>query len=194
MDFYFISDNKFILAAVQELPRYTEGEYIFLCATNPIYRKIQPFCEDIVVVAVQDSELRRRILHVPAMDSCRVIILVNIKCVSLCGLSWTFPWVLSEKVSLNTLTRILRLATRLPVIRNEVTERETLLFDYLCRGYSFTEIGCEMNLSAKYLYSLKRTTLAKYGLPEYGCTGVQVCRDIIGMRQEKSVNNPVRSI
>jgi hypothetical protein len=185
MHCYFISDNKFILSAVQELPRYTEGEYIFLCATNPIYREIQPLCEDIVVVAVQDRELRRRILHVPAMNSCRVIILVNIRRVSLRGLSRTFPWVFSEKMSLNTLSRILRLATRLPVIRNKVTERETLLFDYLCRGYSFTKMGRKMNLSAKYLYSLKRTTLVKYGLPEYGCTGIQVCRDIIGMRPGK---------
>jgi hypothetical protein len=54
------------------------------------------------------------------------------------------------------------------------------------QGYSFTKMGRKMNLSAKYLYSLKRTTLVKYGPPEYGCTGIQVCRDIIGMRPGKN--------
>lgn len=91
-----------------------------------------------------------------------------------------FPWIVPHDIGLADLRQHIVKARLTPFYRRYFTCTEVLLFRYLTQGISIQNMA-NLNLSCKYLYTLKRKIILKNNIDGHDAAAIMICRDIIAM-------------
>lgn len=182
MSFYFISDNSYFI----------EGLKLSLTGNdfdkNSIYVNISeddfyfhPGKDDIVVLAVANINVRRKILKTPEIALCKLAIMGRAKTLGM--LKGVFlPWFFSREMTSRELANALIHIKNHKFTLHQFSDREAEVFFYLGAGFSHEEVAGMMGFSSKYIYALRRKVNTSMGLLDCNCaTGILLCRDIAEM-------------
>lgn len=180
MEYHFISDDSFFLHGVQGI-NLPERKKHLLHHAGMLSGKKHPQRGDIVVVNVADITRRKQILQSPWVTYCRVIILLRTKNDGRYQNQRKFPWIIPFRTGQYPLADILVRAATSELVQQSITNSQRLLFHYLCRGYSLSLLEEKMKVTTKYLYTLKLSTMKKFGLSDGHAVGVLLCRDVTGI-------------
>lgn len=190
MSYYFISDDRFFLLALQDLPFNPKGDISFL-HTSDMSQSVNILYGDVIILNIHNINERHRIMSIPAMNFCRIIMLIenvrhNIQIEDFCG---KFPWILPAKITFKDLIFFLSLAKQFPVTYKTITARERQLFHYLENEYPLPHLVSVMGLTTKSLYALRRGGIVKFGLQECNSTAVLIFRDIAKINAKTTHSN-----
>lgn len=183
MRLYFISDNRYFLSGIQACHVFQERDISIICGCDvePI---ASPCLEDVVIIYLRDLEMRHRVLRMRTIASCRVIILTRMapQPVSVRGTGYVcfsgFPWILPYNLSIDVLVSFIDSAVSIPFLRRSTNINELLVINYLAEGRSTTCLNETLGLSEKYIYSVKRKAIMRYGLRGNSALVTLACRDI----------------
>lgn len=182
MSIYFISDDKFYTFGVSSKVRQSD-DYFFISA-NDVSEEFTPSADDIVVLFVENIEVRNRISRLTSAHKCKVILLLKMNGpVEYSGcFSRRFPWLVPHNMGFNDLSQILDKAKEALYLKKHFTEQETRLFHHLSCGMGINDVW-DIGLSNKYRYALKRKVILKNKIRGHDAAAILACRDIIMLSQ-----------
>lgn len=115
MIYHFVSDDNFFLQGVSVIDFHHRN--IILHYSESLIETKYLNHGDIAVVYITDSAQRERILYLPEITFCRVIILLQIKNSRQWQTQGKFPWIIPDNISVPTLIHTLAQAEAvLPVL------------------------------------------------------------------------------
>ena len=195
-DYYFISDDRFYLAGLQEIfNTVTSPVRVFFinAGDDAVIRQFRPSPGDVVIIAVDNLRLRRGLMKQSTLGWCRLFLLPD---VPVSGISrGTFPVILPRRVRPEVLLSHLRSAsvTDFDCDFRYGSELGNMLFHGLSRGNSVSEMAKIFGVPAKYLYQLGRNIRREYGLDECNISGLLICQEILEMKAYRKVSRGVYS-
>lgn len=182
MKFYFISDNSFFIDGLKKaLTSHLFDESSVYINVNHDHIKIHPQKDDVVVIAVENLNARRKILQTPEIALSKLAIMGTTKTrIMLRGIF--LPCFLSGKMTKDDLISALIFMKKNKFKLHQLSTREAEVFFYLGAGFSHDEVAEIMGMQSKYIYALRRKVNISLGLLECNCaTGILLCRDIAEM-------------
>ena len=162
-----ISDNSFFLLALQDDDVIQDGNVSTIHS-----RQLRSKCylstsvRDIFVVYISDVVERHRILSLLASPTsrCRIVLLYKMEASSGYDFQGPFPWLVSEKIGFSDLYTCLYKASKSIYDQRDFSEKELIVFRYLCEGYSVSQINKLEGFSEKHVYYLRQKTKRMFGL------------------------------
>lgn len=182
MDYYFISDNKYLLLGLEEMrgKLYAATNIIYAC-NNDIFDMFNPAPGDIVLLAVSCDRTRRTILRRPVLAYCRLIIMVGQRIPNR-PLGTKMPWIISLRIRISELVRCLHDVATTDTSWLAVPDRVTSLFFLMAMGVSVSDISKHFSLTEKRIYAIRQNFLSMFGMSLCNtASGILFCRDIMGM-------------
>lgn len=177
MQYHIISDDNYFLLGAKKFLADLNKEITYSQA-EMVLNKFISRNNDIVILKIKNVFLREKIFLQPKIKCCRLIILMEENTIERRVENDCFPWVAADNISGSSLLAILEKAESSPFVKNNVTELECLLFQYLVEGYRFSWMEKWFGLERKYLYLQKQRTLKRYGIRIGHPGGVLIFRDI----------------
>ncbi|MFS6933770.1 hypothetical protein [Klebsiella oxytoca] len=178
MNYYLISDNNFFLLGMQEVGLSQKDNYTFI-HTCDMTREFLPSDGDVVLYFISDSWERSRLLCLPELASCRVMLLLNMDASCQRGNYDSFPWLIPDKSGPEMLQGLLFMAGRADITRRTISGRDELVFRCLSKGCPTLKIHNITGLSEKRISAIKRKMIEHYGVQGHGPAMTLLCRDII---------------
>lgn len=180
MDYHIISDNVFFLLGLERTREYQPGNMNIVHAKE-LYECFRLSPGDVVSIYISDANERCRIMSLPIMAKCRVILLLKVVEPVEYAYGGGFPWLIPNIICADRLFTYLRLARTSVFKKRNVSELETLVFRYLSQGSSVLQINKLTGLSEKRIYELTRKVRQQYGLGGYHAMNILLCRDIMNL-------------
>lgn len=183
MKCYFISDNSYFIDGLKHVLRGTSiGEHSIYVNINEDEFYTTPEQDDIVILAISNVCVRRRVLHIPEIALCRLAIMERTG-TRVIPRGIFIPWLVSECLTKEELINALHTLQINRFKMHQISAREAELFSYLGAGLSHDEVAEIMGLPSKYIYALRRKINISLGLLHCNsATGILLCRDIAEMR------------
>lgn len=182
MKYRFISDDSFFIQGAKEIDDSLLKEAIFIHAIDELHTLVHTLVAesgDVIVLAVKNDALRTKIMKMPIMKICRLLIMLHVP-VSM-TLRKKFPLVLQMTLSLKGLWNIIDQAEKIPVIYENTTIVIQSIFNRLGEGMPVSRVACCEKLTEQHIYRVARDTVIRYGFIDCNYTSVLVCRDILNM-------------
>lgn len=177
MKVYFISDNSFFLLGIEETI-VKKGDYDYrLINTNNGLGGFYPIYGDIIIVSIKNLHLRERIMRMPILKNCRVMLMLSVPVRS--SSRRHYPWLIRKDIKSSELTLFINKAKKISTCLDVTSQKVRDIFQLLGNGSGMEELSSDSRLSAKHLYQVKRTIIKRYGLYQCNSLGVLICRDII---------------
>ncbi|HBM3184816.1 TPA: hypothetical protein LVM22_001077 [Klebsiella oxytoca] len=175
--YYFVSDNSYFLNGLEK-SRTDWNSNISVILYSDVYPVFNPAPNDVVIIAIVDARKRYRISGMEQLAHCRVIILLTCATFARGSPGDPFPWILSWRINTDMLNDYIVMALSAPFCRRYIAKQDWLIFYYLSRGDSVTQLASRMNSSEKFISLLKRRRILGYGLKGNGATASLAFRDI----------------
>lgn len=175
---YFISDDIFFLYGIEDAirSRSLNSRFITITHTCPI---INPRPGDILILAINNSHLRSRLLRLIGSTKCRVVLIADIPQMRVH--SDDFPWLLPKAISTSCFLSLLDKLPTKPCNAGKISRRVLFIFNQLGSGSSVSSLERCTRLQAKYIYKIKQSVFNQYGLNRCNSTGILLCRDMLRM-------------
>ncbi len=183
MKCYFVSDNSFFIDGLRQVLKGSSihERSIFVNINEDEFYDI-PEQDDIVVLAVSNVCARRKILHIPEIALCRLVIMGRTGA-RMMPRGIFIPWLVSGSLTKEQLINTLNILQKSSFKMHQLSVREADIFFYLGAGLSHDEVADIMGLPSKYVYALKRKVNISLGLLDCNsATSILLCRDIAEMR------------
>jgi len=100
MKYRFISDDSFFIRGAKEIDASLLKETVFIHAIDELHTLVAD-PGDVIVLTVKNDALRTKIMKMPIMKICRLLIMLHVP-VSI-SIRKKFPWILQMTLSLNGL-------------------------------------------------------------------------------------------
>ncbi|WP_058910914.1 hypothetical protein [Entomohabitans teleogrylli] len=180
MKYYFISDDVFFLAGMQEVISQNleiYSQYYFMHSQSSGFNFKTG---DVVVLAVNETSLKRFFIHYPELFHCRLIIMLEIPVMTM--FSPCFPWLLPKNITVGRFVDIIQKAGTQRLCQGKVSRQIIEIFNYLGDGWSLDDLSKHTQLPIKYLSQIKRDVYREYGLTQCNSAGILICRDVLRMK------------
>ncbi|HGM5493265.1 TPA: hypothetical protein ACKP1B_004984 [Serratia fonticola] len=181
MKSYFISDDTFLLYGIPVATGGRAASSVFINLNErDSLKAFKPVPGDMVVMAINHHQTRKKILQNSLMPFCRVVIMLDmpIKCSG----TIEFPCLISKTISSQEFLRFLHLAKNVPVMQGTVSKRVMDIFNRLSTEYSTQAQVADSSVSMSIIYRIKRNIFQKYGLLNCNSQGILVCQDMLRMK------------
>lgn len=189
MDYYFISDDQFYLAGLQEISstEFLRARKFFLNAGDDTdMRQFLPSPGDVVIIAVDNLRLRRSLMKHAALCWCRLFLLPD---VAVTGVPRnTFPVILPRRIAPEALLSYLRSASVTDIDCQYGSEKMNILLHGLSSGISVSEMEKIIGIPARYIYKSGRDIRREYGLNDCNISGLLICHEILAMKMSRKVS------
>lgn len=179
MNHHLISDDSFFILGMREEITISDNHYL-IHNVNEERRLFYPQPGDVVILAVNDINLRSKLLRNPRLKRCRLLVLMDIPVIP--ARLTHFPWLLPKNVSMEALSATINRALRSMIYHEKINQKTVTIFDELCTGKSTSSLATSSEDNLKSIYKIKRGIFREYGLLKCNSTGLLLCRDILGMK------------
>ncbi|CAM4374091.1 hypothetical protein [Klebsiella grimontii] len=186
MNIFLVSDDTYFLLGMQNftanLPSVGAVTFFNVSKWDEKRNQLNPAPGDVVLLNVSNINLRRRLIRLPVMSACRLVIMVRLNGMKPFVCNAMFPqiiaWNTQPKELISLLKRILRHAFN----RHEIPWQTREIFDLLAKEYSLPDISDRMQMSEKYIYAVKRRLLHQFGLGKCNSSVASIfCHEILHM-------------
>lgn len=189
MNIHIVSDNSFFLLGIEET-LVKQGDYKFKllniddCADD--YNKFfLPVPGDIIIVSVKNLLLRERIMQMPIIKYCRVMLMLSVPIRSMIRVY--YPWLIRKDINVRELFMLINKAKKISSCLDYTSEKTKVIFKSLASGLKIEDVSSNSMLPVKHLYQVKRNIIKRYGLHHCNSIGVLICRDIIYVTNTRKV-------
>ncbi len=168
MNVFIVSDDTYFLLGIQNLTANlpSVGSVTFFNANkwDTKRHQLNPTAGDMVLMNVSNIHLRRRLIRLPVMSDCRLIIMVRLNGMGSFVCKDMFPQIIAWNTQSKQLINLLDVVVGYAFNRHQIPGKTKEIFDLLVKGYSLADISNRMQMSEKYIYAVKRRMLSKLGL------------------------------
>ena len=179
MNHHLISDDSFFILGMREEITISDNHHL-IHNVNEERRLFYPQPGDVVILAVNDINLRSKLLRNPRLKRCRLLVLMDIPVIP--ARLTHFPWLLPKNVSMEALSATINRALRSMIYHEKINQKTVTIFDELCTGKSTSSLATSSEDNLKSIYKIKRGIFREYGLLKCNSAGLLLCRDILGMK------------
>ncbi|EJM1003865.1 hypothetical protein [Klebsiella oxytoca] len=186
MNIFLVSDDTYFLLGMQNLIANlpSVGAVTFLNASkwDVKQNQLNPALGDIVLMNVSNIHLRRRLIHLPVMSACRLVIMVRLNGMKPFFYKTMFPQIIAWNTQPQELIGLLSRVVRYTFNRHQIPGQTKEIFDLLVNEHSLADISGRMQMSEKYIYAVKRRLLNQFGLGKCNSSVASVfCHEIFCM-------------
>lgn len=178
---YVISDDVFFLSGVMEIAELKLTP-IFIPMPYCLY-DIQPAVDELVILAISDSDLRKKIMQLPGVYMSRLLLIVDIPVNN--TVRRDFPWVLSKSITIASLVQMIIKAEGICIHNRKTPPKIISIFNELCK-HPIAIVSQLTGISSSHLYLLRNRYLRRYGLEGCNAVGYVLCRDILQMKMSSN--------
>lgn len=192
MNIFLVSDDVYFLMGMQglttNLPSMEAVTFFNASKWDAKRNQLNPTAGDIVLMNVCNIHLRRRLISLPVMSACRLVIMVRLNGMRPFVCKDVFPQIIAWNTQPKELIGLLSRAVRYTLNRHEIPGQTKEIFDLLVKEYSLADISGRMQMSEKYIYAVKRRLLNKFGLGKCNSSvALRFCHELI--RMDKCLEN-----
>lgn len=179
MKYHIISDNQFFLLGLKK-NIYAFEENVSYHNVYQLYESsFYPSPKDVVLIYITNVNDRYKIMSLPGVACCRVLLMLKVKSSKKWKSVASFPWVISDRTSAVELRQIIINAVLSEFRRSITLERERLIFDHLSEGESIQQISNITDSSENVIYYLKRCIEKRLDLRGNNASTILAVRDIM---------------
>ncbi|WP_058911425.1 hypothetical protein [Entomohabitans teleogrylli] len=184
MKHYLISDDSYFLLGAQAIlsNNYIAAETINI-SRQPVRSLSRSLCRgDIVIIAVDDVCIRRKLIEAASSVSCRIVFMP-----AFCHVTAALrelPWVVPRQVDDQDFMQIIHQLSATPLFPWRMKDEHLMIMESFCRPELPAGILFIKNMTTRNLSQRKRALLKKHGLSESNCHGTLLCRDILFLRKK----------
>lgn len=188
MNIFLVSDDTYFLLGMQNLtanlPPVESVAFFNVNKWDAKRNKLNPTSGDIVLMNVSNINLRSRLIRLPVMSACRLIIMVRFNGMKSFACKDMFPQIIAWNTQPKQLINLLNGVVEYAFNRHQIPEKAKQIFDLLVKGYSLVDISDRMRMSEKYICAVKRRMLIKFGLGKCNASVALVfCHEILRMNK-----------
>lgn len=176
MAIFFISDNSFFLLGINET-LVKQGDHDIKTFNINNHFSFAPLDGDIVIVSIKNLHMREKVMQLPEMRICRVMIMLSMPAFTFNKKS--YPWLLRKTIGIKDLTVMINRAKKTPINKTIVSKKIISIFHSLGEGKCLREVSVDSEYSIKHLYQVKRSVIMRLGLSKYNALGILICRDLM---------------
>lgn len=173
---YFISDDSFFLLGLSESICHDLDRVAVHHANEP-HHLFLPHPGDIVVIAINNIQLRKCFFNQHDMSHCRMIILQDMPISP--RTNTHSPWLLAKNTDINTFISVLKIAQKAYVSGVPVSVRTMTIFEQLGSGESMINLAMGSRKVMQIMNREKREIMKIYGLYHCNALAILLCQDIL---------------
>lgn len=186
MNIFLVSDDAYFLLGMQNLtanlPPVEAVTFFNVNKWDAKRNQLNPTAGDIVLMNVSNIHLRSRLIRLPVMSACRLIMMVRFNGMKSFVCKDMFPQIIAWNTQAKQLINLLDGVVEYAFNRHQIPEKAKGIFDLLVKGYSLVDISDRMQMSEKYICAIKRRMLSKFGLGKCNTSIALVfCHEIFRM-------------
>ncbi|WP_404318723.1 hypothetical protein RX799_04060 [Klebsiella oxytoca] len=168
MNIFLVSDDTYFLLGMQNftanLPSVRAVTFFNVSKWDGKRNQLNLAPGDIVLLNVSNINLRRRLIRLPVMSTCRLVIMVRLNGMKSFVCNAVFPQIIAWNTQPKELVSSLKCILRHAFNRHNIPWQTREIFDLLVKEYSLPDISARMQMSEKYIYAVKRRLLHQFGL------------------------------